>query len=688
MAATAAEALPKGMKFEWTDLTYQKILAGNTAVLVFPLSILLVFLVLAAQYESFRLPLAVVLIVPLTLLAAMAGVMIKGGDNNVFTQIGLIVLIGLAAKNAILIVEFAKAKQDEGDEPARAAVEAAKLRLRPILMTSIAFIAGVSPLVTSHGAGSEMRQAMGVAVFSGMIGVTLFGLLLTPVFYTVLMRFGRKRAAAVSRDATPIPALATSLALIGASTLLLNACTVVGPDYARPDVPVPAAYRDAPTTPGVEWQQASPADQTPRGEWWRIFGDETLNDLEARAAAGNQDLKGALARIEEARAIVRATNADRLPSATFDPELDRTRYSPNAGVPFPVVIANDIRVPLNATWEIDLWGRVQRSVESAERDSEAEIANFESLRLVLHADVAAGFFTLRALDLERGTLERTVGLRNEALDLLRARLSAGNATDLDVARAEAELGSAESDLAAVTRARSEVQSSLAVLLGEPASSFEIPPIAAGQAEPPVVPTGLPGELLERRPDVARAERQLAARNARIGVAKAAFFPTVRLTGYAGFESKELNDLFDLESSIWSIGPSVSLPIFQGGRNQANLRRSREAFEEGVAAYRQSVLVAFKEVQDALTATRLLADQSAAVGRTAQSSRRASELARKRFEAGYVGYIDVIDSQRTELSAERGAAQVEGLRFVTAVQLVKALGGGWSSETSLPPLVSR
>src|SRR5262249_12596562 len=195
------------------------------------------------------------------------------GDNNVFTQIGLIVLIGLAAKNAILIVEFAKAKQDEGVDPVHAAVEAAKLRLRPILMTSIAFIAGVSPLVTSHGAGSEMRQAMGVAVFSGMIGVTLFGLLLTPVFYTVLMRIG------VRRDA-----VARSAALVGAGALLLTGCTVVGPDYARPDVPVPAAFRDLPQKPGIEWQQATPADQAPRGEWWRIFGDEALNDLEARAA--------------------------------------------------------------------------------------------------------------------------------------------------------------------------------------------------------------------------------------------------------------------------------------------------------------------------------------------------------------------------------------------------------------------
>src|SRR3954462_6496419 len=193
IAKLAEENLPKGMRFEWTDLTYQRILAGNTAIYIYPLCLLLVFLVLAAQYESFRLPLAIILIVPMCLLFAMAGVSFKGGDNNIFTQIGLIVLVGLACKNAILIVEFAKQKQDDGLSPADAAIEASRLRLRPILMTSIAFIAGVFPLVVSHGAGAEMRQAMGVAVFSGMIGVTFFGLFLTPVFYLTLMRLGRKK---------------------------------------------------------------------------------------------------------------------------------------------------------------------------------------------------------------------------------------------------------------------------------------------------------------------------------------------------------------------------------------------------------------------------------------------------------------------------------------------------------------
>src|SRR5690349_16689055 len=243
----AADNLPKGMRFEWTDLTYQRILAGNTAIYIYPLCLLLVFLVLAAQYESFRLPLAIILIVPMCLLFAIGGVWLKGTDNNIFTQIGLIVLVGLACKNAILIVEFAKHKQDEGLSPGDAALEACRLRLRPILMTSIAFIAGVFPLVISTGAGAEMRRAMGTAVFAGMIGVTLFGLFLTPVFYVVLMKLARRPKPAPEQTPGPLGShsVAPGAALIVTFAVLGSTYAKVGPDYVRPVVNVPARYKNA-----------------------------------------------------------------------------------------------------------------------------------------------------------------------------------------------------------------------------------------------------------------------------------------------------------------------------------------------------------------------------------------------------------------------------------------------------------
>src|SRR5438309_2177009 len=364
IAKLANENLPKGAAFEWTELTYQRILAGNTAVYVYPLCILLVFLVLAAQYESFRLPLAIILIVPMCLLFAITGVWLKGSDNNIFTQIGLIVLVGLACKNAILIVEFAKHKQDEGMSPFDAAVEACRLRLRPILMTSIAFIAGVSPLVVSTGAGAEMRQAMGVAVFSGMIGVTLFGLFLTPVFYVALMKLGRHKAVAPASQSHG-PALSSAGAATGvaAVALLLMAGSLsagpltVGPDYRRPHDTPPGAYKAAQLG---EWKEGRPLDQLPKGSWWEIFGDPTLNELEQQAAAANQELKAAVARVDQARAVARVARSELLPNLDLDPSFARQRYSPNQVPSFGEVTANTFRAPLDLSYEIDLWGRVRR----------------------------------------------------------------------------------------------------------------------------------------------------------------------------------------------------------------------------------------------------------------------------------------------------------------------------------------
>lgn len=688
MAGLADANLPKGLSYEWTELTYQRILAGNTAGYIYPLCLLLVFLVLAAQYESLRLPIAIILIVPLCLLFALTGVWISSGDNNVFTQIGLIVLVGLACKNAILIVEFAKHKQDEGMAPIPAAIEAAQLRLRPILMTSIAFIAGVYPLVTSTGAGAEMRRAMGVAVFAGMIGVTLFGLFLTPVFYTFLMRLGRSsRKQPTTTPSSIDPTLGKPGLAGGATGVILSillaaglpssaALLTVGPNYARPTNNLPATFENEPLG---EWKEGRPADMIPRGNWWRLFEDQELNQLQDRALAGNQDLKAAIARVEQARAASRISKSAFFPDLSLDPSYARTRYSPNAGLAFPLDQAGNIRVPLDLNYELDLWGRVRRSFEASKRNAEARVAAFETIRLAMHAEVATLYFTLRSTDAELFTVEQTLKLRTEALDIVKSRFAAGGSTELEVARAETELASAQSDLSVVKRRRHELHTSLAVLLGEPASQVQLAAGTTFQYRVPVIPPGLPSELLERRPDIAEAERDLAARNARIGVAKAAFFPTVRVTGFGGFESADVDTLFHWQSRAWSIGPSITLPIFQAGRNRATLRQSEAAWTESIAQYRQRVLVAFKEVQDALTASRLLQEQAEAQQRALEAARRVAQLSRKRYEAGFVGYLDVVESERTLLGFERATLQTAGQRLVVSVQLIKALGGGWMNH---------
>ena len=685
IAKLADENLPKGAAFEWTDLTYQRILAGNSAVYVYPLCLLLVFLVLAAQYESFRLPLAIILIVPMCLLFAITGVWLKGSDNNIFTQIGLIVLVGLACKNAILIVEFAKHNQDEGLSPFQAAIQASRLRLRPILMTSIAFIAGVFPLVIARGAGAEMRQAMGIAVFSGMIGVTLFGLFLTPVFYVTLMKLRWKKqtnpapeskgSSLGSAGATAgVAAVALLLTIVSANAGMLT----VGPDYKQPTNSLPANYK------ALElgaWKEGRPLDNLAKGNWWEIFGDSGLEELESQALSANQELTAAVARVDQARATARVARSDLLPSLNLDPSFTRQRYSPNQVPSFGGVTANTFRAPLDLSYEIDLWGRVRRGFQSARADAQASLAAFYNVLLTLQGDVAQNYFALRALDAEIGTVAGTVDLRQEQVRLVRSRFEGGIGNELDIARAETELATTEAEAASLARRRAELENAIAILVGCNPASFRLAATSPNNwnPQPPVIPAGLPADLLERRPDVAEAERQLASANARIGVAKAAFFPVLTLTGSGGYVSADIDTLFKWDGHAWSIGPSLSLPIFAGGRNRANYKRSQAAYQEAVAHYRQQVLVAFGEVENSLSAIRHLINQAAAQQRAVANARRAAALATDRYRSGIVNYLEVIDASREALSADRANAQLSGQRLIASVQLIKALGGGWHEE---------
>ena len=690
MSKLVADNLPRGMTYEWTDLTYQRILAGNTALYVYPLCLLLVFLVLAALYESFRLPLAIILIVPMCLLFAITGVWLKGSDNNIFTQIGLIVLVGLACKNAILIVEFAKRKQDEGMAPFDAAIEACKLRLRPILMTSIAFIAGVFPLVVASGAGAEMRQAMGIAVFSGMIGVTLFGLFLTPVFYVTLMKLGLKKKPTATPEsknilpgssaaATGIVTIALLLTIVSANAGLLT----IGPDYKQPSNSIPVNYK------AVElgnWKKGRPLDNVPKGNWWEIFSDTNLNALESQALQANQQLKAAVARVDQARSTARVARSQLLPSLNLDPSYTRERYSPNANPSFGNITANTFSTPLDLSYEVDLWGRVRRSFQSARADAQASLADYYSVLLTLESDVAQNYFALRSLDAEIATVNGTIDLRHEQVRLVRSRLEGGIGSELDVAQAETELATTEADAASLAQRRDQLENAIAILAGKNPANFKLAALENANTnwnpQPPEIPAGLPADLLERRPDVAQAERQLASANAKIGVAKAAFFPVLSLTGSGGYLSGDVSTLFNWDSRTWSIGPSLSLPIFAGGRNRANYQRSQAAFQESLALYRHQILIAFGEVEDGLSGIHYLAVQSEAQERAVTSARRAADLATDRYRSGIVAYIEVVDANRDALSAERANAQLAGQRLIAGVQLIKALGGGWTEQQIL------
>jgi multidrug efflux system outer membrane protein len=462
--------------------------------------------------------------------------------------------------------------------------------------------------------------------------------------------------------------------------LLLTGASVFA---ATPAIETPAAFRDAENSP--PWKTAEPGDALARGEWWTLFGDSALDELESRALAANQDLRAAAARVEQTRASAGMARSSYWPQIAANGAVVRERTSSTTEFAFPDATTTTYRAPLSVAWEIDLFGRVRMLSASARADAAASAATFEAVRLALTSEVATNYFSWRALDQELALVRAGVQLRRRTRKLAQSRFSSGTATELDVARADTEVATAEAEASALSSRSAILQHALALLVGAAAPDFQLPGganQAANRVLPPPIPVGLPASLLERRPDIAAAERALAAANARIGVAKAAFFPAISLTGAAGYASGEIDALFKADSRIWSIGPSLYLPIFQGGRNRANLDRSRAAYDESVAIFRQRVLVAFREVQDALTTARHLVEQSAAQDRALTAARRATALVQTRYDAGLVSYFEVIDAQRTSLAIERSSAQLTALRLNTSVALIKALGGGWQ-----PPVVN-
>lgn len=490
------------------------------------------------------------------------------------------------------------------------------------------------------------------------------------------------------------------------AALILTGCKAVGPDYhgpPKPDSPDPAKYKNA----GADdrWKTAEPDDKNPRGPWWEIFQDKDLNWLEGIAANGNQDLRLSLARLAESRAQTRVAASDFYPHLDNNSSYTRERTSNNeplqrgqligslpgassgggttGGSNGPTVLSTQpltrtyglFRVPVDLNWELDLFGRVRRNYEAARAERQAAEADAVNVNLSVTANVASMYFNLRAADSEVAVVENTIKARREALTIAQERLQAGLTSELDVQRERAELAGNEADLAAAQRARAEMENALATLVGQPASIFHLRRHEL-HATPPRVPAGLPSALLERRPDVAEAERELAAANARIGVAVAAFFPRINITGAAGFESATVTDLFNWQSHIWQIMPSINVPIFEGGRNTANLEATRARYDQQIARYRQQVLVAFQDVENALADLRTLSTQSEAQNRAVQAAQRTLDLANQSYRQGASTYLDITDAERTLFNDQRVAAQLLGQRMQATVQLIKALGGGW------------
>ncbi|WP_020677242.1 efflux transporter outer membrane subunit [Geopsychrobacter electrodiphilus] len=457
--------------------------------------------------------------------------------------------------------------------------------------------------------------------------------------------------------------------LIPLLLLFLGGCAL-GPNYQKPAALVPIHYKnDAP------WKTATPSDQLEKGNWWEIYADDSLNGLEQQANAANQTLKAAYARLTQAQAAAGISKADRVPRLDLNASANRSRTPGAFSSTGSGVVGNQFRLPLTLGYEIDLFGRVKRSIEAAEADAASATADYQALLLLLQSDLARSYFSLRELDTEISLLQRTLKLRNESLKMIQSQFDHGLIGQLDLLRAQTELAATDAEAIGLQRQRDQLENGIALLVGQSPSNFTLT-AAPLKLNIPAVTPGLPSSLLERRPDVAAAERQMAAASARIGVAKTAFFPAISLTGSAGFGSTQISNLFSLDNRSWGLGPAISLPIFDGGRNSANLERARAAYEEAIANYRQQVLVAFGEVEDGLNGLQSLAQQAQALQRSVDAATQAWQISEKRYNAGLVSYLEVIDAQRSALQSERLLNQNRGLQMTTSVLLVKALGGGW------------
>ena len=483
---------------------------------------------------------------------------------------------------------------------------------------------------------------------------------------------------------TRFEAAFTSVAL-----LTLTGC-MVGPKYVKPSAPLAPAYKEANPNEYKEnsnWQVAQPADAAQRGEWWKIFGDAELNTLEPQVAANNQDLKAADARFREARALIRFNHASLYPTIGTTPfagglreSTNRPYFSTSSGRGIGV---GDIQIPVDLNYEVDVWGRVRRTVSAAREEAQASAGDRQTVMLSLEAELAVDYFEARSADAQEKLLNDTVQYYEEAYRITNNRFEGGVAPKSDVDQAQTQLEAARVQARDVTLQRAQFEHAIAVLLGKPPASFALTNTPL-DARPPVIPPGLPSELLERRPDIAAAERRVAEANDRIGIARAAFYPTISLSGTAGIEATSFANLFNPASLLWSIGPTLSQTVFDAGRRASVSEQANASYDETVADYRQTTLTAFQQVEDNLIALRVLKQEAENQHQATLAAQSAEQIFNNRYVGGLDTYLQVVTAQTTALNNERNDIDIMRRQMDASVLLIKALGGGWN-VTDLPKL---
>jgi NodT family efflux transporter outer membrane factor (OMF) lipoprotein len=449
--------------------------------------------------------------------------------------------------------------------------------------------------------------------------------------------------------------------IVAIALFAIAGCTV-GPDYVRPAAEAPAAYKEMPPA-----KPAQPADASPRGQWWEVYGDARLNELEEGVAAANQTLRAAEANYRQAQAAVQAARAGLYPTIGASADASRARQAGRTQSLYTLGLPVD--------WEVDLWGKIRRTVEASEESAQASAADLEASRLSLQAQLAQSYFGLRIADRAKKLLNDTTAAYQRSLDLTQNRYKAGVAARADVVQAETQLLNAQAQAIEIGVARAQLEHAIAILIGKPPAEFSL---AAVETTPPLpaIPAALPSELLERRPDIAAAERRVAAANAQIGIATAAFYPSLSLSGNFGFAGSSFSNWISLPNRVWSLGAALATPLFDAGLRRAQRDETIAAYDATVANYRQTVLFGFQEVEDNLAVLRILEEESGVQEKALQSARKAVELVMNQYRAGLVNYISVVALQVIALAAEVNAIQLDGRRLTASATLIKALGGGW------------
>lgn len=456
-----------------------------------------------------------------------------------------------------------------------------------------------------------------------------------------------------------------------ALTLAISLCMAgcaVGPNYERPAAATQAVYKEA-----QGWVQAAPADALDRGPWWKLFNDPLLDELVSTIEISNQNVAVAAAAYEQARALVRQQRASLFPVVTLAGSGNRSGAEAAGSRN-----GNSFQANIGASWEPDVWGRLSRATDSAEASAQASAADLGSAQLSAQGELAVNYFSLRLADAQRVLLRNTITGYQRVLQITQNRYEAGIAPKTDVLQAQTQLANAQADDAGLTRQRAQLEHAIAVLVGKPPGEFAIAPVE-WQVTVPDVPIGVPSTLLQRRPDIAAAERRVAAANEQIGIAKAAYFPSLNLSASYGYGASQVANLFSASTSVWSIGLSAAETLFNAGATRARVEGAQAAHAATVARYRQTVLTAFQNVEDQLAATHVLAEQEQLRRQASQAADEAEERLVNRYNAGQISYTDVVSAQVTALNARRSLAQVQADRQNTAVALIQALGGGWSAE---------